>query len=92
MKILERLRGLASDFPIEKQSVEPGWGVTPLDQELVDYDAVYGLADDGAAEEIDAGFLSHTIDGLRRRLPDVHEEIPPESYELSETTGSLGNS
>lgn len=88
MKILERLRSLAGAFPIEPQSIDPGYEVTPLDLEPIDYEESYGLIDE-AADEFDAGLPGHTIDGYRRRIPDVHEEIPPESYELSDATEIL---
>lgn len=89
MKILERLRSLASTFPIEPQSIEPGYEVTPLDMEPIDYEETYGFADEGTAAEFDIGLHSHTIDGFRRRIPDVHEEIPPESHEFSDATENL---
>lgn len=88
MKILERLRSLAGAYPIEPQSIDPGHEVTPLDLEPNDYEASYNLIEE-AEEEFDTGLPSHTLDGYRRRIPDVHEEIPPESYELSDATENL---
>lgn len=86
MKILERLRSLTSASPIETPSIEHSCEVMPRSVGQTSYDEFYGLIGD---ETLDAGLPGHTIDGLRRRLPDVHEEIPPECYELSDASENL---
>ena len=86
MKILERLRSLAGAFPVEPRSIGQSEELLPLDLEPNDDEAPYGVDGEETAFELDAGLPGHTIDGLRRRIPDVHEDIPPESYEFSGET------
>lgn len=87
MKILERLRDLAEELRIEPRNLDAAYEVTPLDFESIEYE-------DPDAQELsdplpDSGLSRHTVDGLRRRIPEVHEEIPPEGYAISDQAESF---
>lgn len=87
MKILERLRSLAEGLRIEPLITDATYEVVPLDFESIEYEDPDGL--DVSDPLPDAGLPHHTVDGLRRRIPDVHEEIPPEGYEISDQNESF---
>ena len=84
MKILERLRDLAEELKIEPTNFEPNSRMGQLDYDSIEYENP-----DSLDPLPDFGFSRHTVDGLRRRLPDVHEEIPPEGYEISDQNESF---
>lgn len=86
MKILERLRGLAEGLKIEPQNADANYEVTPLDFESIEYEDPYGL--EGIDALPDSGFSRLTV-GLRRRIPEVHEDIPPQGYEISDQNESF---
>jgi len=77
MKILERLRGLVDELKIEPGNSYPN----PLSS--IDYDSME------YEDPVSLDLSRHTVDGLRRRIPDVHEEIPPEGYEISDQNESF---
>ncbi|MDP1680232.1 MAG: hypothetical protein Q8L39_00460 [Burkholderiales bacterium] len=87
MKILERLRDLAEGLKIEPRNLDAAYEVIPLDFESIDYEDPYGFEVSGGLP--DSGFSRHTVDGLRRRIPEVHEEIPPEGYAISDQNESF---
>jgi hypothetical protein len=87
MKILERLRDLAEELRIEPRNLDATYEVTPLDFESIDYEDPYGLEVSDPLP--DSGLSRHTVDGLRRRIPEVHEEIPPEGYSISDQNESF---
>ena len=77
MKILERLRGLADEVKIEPRNSYPN-SLSLIDYDLMEYEYPVSL-----------DLSRHTVDGLRRRIADVHEEIPPEGYEISDQNESF---
>lgn len=87
MKILERLRDLAEGLRIEPRNLDATYEVIPLDFESIDYEDPYGLEVSDPLP--DSGLSCHTLDGLRRRIPEVHEEIPPEGYVISDQNESF---
>lgn len=80
MKLLERLRDLAHEQNIEPCN-ELDYHVVSLDYESIEYESAEGAISDPL---LDTDRSFHTVDGLRRRIPDVHEDIPPEGYAISE--------
>jgi hypothetical protein len=80
MKLLQRLRTLAAEFPIEPSDLSFTYEVIPLDLGRIENEDDYGFESTSLAADGSAGLP--TVDGLRRRLPEVHEEIPPEGYML----------
>ena len=77
MKILERLRGLADEVKIEPRNSYPN-SLSLIDYDLMEYE-----------DPVSLDLSRHTVDGLRRRIADVHEEIPPEGYEISDQIESF---
>lgn len=87
MKILERLRDLAHERSVEPSDVQAGYEVASLDYESIEYASVdEAIVGDPLPS---ASFSRHTVSGLRRRIPDVHEDIPPDGYEISEQSESF---
>jgi len=86
MKILERLRDLAEGLRIEPLNTDATYEVVPLDYESIEYEGTDGFEVSDSLP--DPGFSCHTVDGFRRRIPEVHEEVPPESYVISDQAES----
>ena len=84
MKILSRLR----DLSIFSQLPEVQPAETPLiDRDEVDYDECFdSIGDDGL---LDLDTNSGTMDGLRRRIPDLHEDFPPYAIGLEDQQDDL---
>lgn len=80
MKILERLRDLPDGLRIERQHTS-AYEISALEYESIEYEDPYS---EGRDPLRDACLSNHAVDGLRRRIPDVHEEIPPEGYVISD--------
>jgi hypothetical protein len=87
MKILERLRELAEGLRVEPRRPDAAYEVIPLDFESIEYEDPYGF--EVSDPLLDSGLSRHTVDGLRRRIPEVHEDIPPEGYAISDQNESF---
>lgn len=81
MKILQRLRELVEGGPIEMSKGYGGAGAAPLSREKFD---VYQT--DEAATTLANLFSYEDWEILgqsgRRRIPDIHEELPPQGYPI----------
>lgn len=80
MKILNRLRDLLAQP--ENATEEPGAApVAPtIDRDEIDFDDNFYDLGDGGLLNADANH--GTVDGLRRRIPELHEDFPPDALNL----------
>ena len=87
MKILSRLRALS---PFQRLTgLEPAvsQAIPSIDRDETDLDGCFdGIGDDGLLD-FEAG--GGTVDGLRRRIPDLHEDFPPDVLGVEEQGESL---
>ena len=79
---------MTSVFPIEAQLIEPRYKVVEMDSESIDHDA-YNCIEETESDKFFTGWPDCTIDGFRRRIPELHADYPPESYTISESNDNL---
>lgn len=78
MKILSRLRDLLTQPQGETPNEVP---VAPLlDRDEMDFDDCFDDSSEGVLQSVDAS--SGTMNGLRRRIPELHEDVPPDAFGL----------
>jgi len=80
MKILTRLRDLLAQP--DNASEEPAAAPTAptIDRDEIDFDDNFFDLGDGSLLNVDANH--GTMDGLRRRIPELHEDFPPNALNL----------
>lgn len=82
MKILSRLRDLPffSLLPTAPPVISPA---SPLiDRDDVDCDECFDSIGDDGLPDLEANYA--TVDGLRRRIPDLHEDFPPDALGMED--------
>lgn len=89
MKLLGRLRALVGIGAIEQPASDRGGsGAVPLDRERLETyqtdDCPFTLSPIFSGESWEP--LEH---GGRRRIPDIHEDLPPDGYSVSDDTDGL---
>ena len=85
MKILSRLRALPR---LARATVAqpPVLEAAPLiDRDEVDFDEYFYSVDDDSLLDLEAS--GGTVDGLRRRIPELHEDFPPDGLGMEEQQG-----
>lgn len=76
MKILSRLRDLLTQPQGEVPTEVP---VAPLlNRDEMDFDDCYDESSEGDLQGV--GTSSGVMNGLRRRIPDLHEDVPPVAF------------
>ena len=79
MKILSRLRDLLTQPQGETPNEVP---VAPLlDRDEMDFDNCFDDSNEGDLQGV--GASSGMMNGLRRRIPELHEDVPPDAFGLS---------
>lgn len=81
MKILQRLRELMEGVPVEMSAGHAGSGAAPLSREKFD---VYQTDEVTSTLSPLFGYNEWEVLGQtgRRRIPDIHEELPPQGYPI----------
>ena len=80
MKILTRLRDLlAQPENVTEQPVAVPTAPV-IDRDEIDFDENFYDLGDGSLLNVDANH--GTVDGLRRRIPELHEDFPPNALNL----------
>ena len=80
MKILNRLRDLLAQpgHAAEEPIATPSAPV--IDRDEIDFDDNFYDLGDGGLLNADANHC--TVDGLRRRIPELHEDFPPDALHM----------
>lgn len=82
MKILTRLRDLLAQPENATEEPVAAPAAPIIDRDDIDFDDDFYDLGGGSLLNIEAN--CGTVDGLRRRIPDLHEDFPPNALNLED--------